>query len=259
MKSIQILKHSIRQVFGNFGMAMRISGLLWAGLNLAIYLLLPVGGIASLDALDQMSPTQAVQAYAEYPFALLYGVIAIQVVITAWIAVSWHRYILLSERPDTILPRWRGGRIFSYIWGTVLMVLVVSLLLFVVGIALFVVMKIISPFFNLTALAWVVPLFFFVFIVYFIFRISLVLPARALGQEMSFKESWNITQPVAWTVFWVSVLLGVIEGALNIFVGLFTGNIGYILSLIAAWITIMIGVSVLTTLYGHLVEKRDLV
>jgi len=259
MKSIQILKHSIRQVFGNFGMAIRISGILWVGLNLAIYVLLPVGGVASLGAIEQLAPTQAVLAYAEYPYAVLYGILAAQVVITAWIAVSWHRYILLNERPGTVLPRWSGGRVFSYIWGTVLLVLVVFLFAVVVGGAFFVIGKILSPFTNFGALGWVLPLFLVVFIMYFIARVSLVLPARALGQEMGFKESWNITQPVAWSVFFASVFLALIEGLLNIFVGLFTGNIAYALSVIAAWVTTMIGVSILTTLYGHLVEKRDLV
>ncbi len=35
--------------------------------------------------------------------------------------------------------------------------------------------------------------------------------------------------------------------------------VGQLVTLAVSWTTLMVGASILTTLYGHLVEKRDLV
>jgi len=90
-------------------------------------------------------------------------------------------------------------------------------------------------------------------------RWSLVLPGTAVGKPTGVGESWRQTAPLSGTIVGTSVLLM----AINLLVGFVAlpfgaSPIGTLLSLAGNWFTLMVGLSVLTTLYGHIVEGRTL-
>jgi len=93
-------------------------------------------------------------------------------------------------------------------------------------------------------------------------RLAVSLPAVAIGKTMGIKEAWGATAPLAMAIFGVAVILV----AFNLLVGAAMGQIfasgsyvGLVVNLLVQWFTLMVGVSILTTIYGHVVEGRDLV
>ena len=92
-------------------------------------------------------------------------------------------------------------------------------------------------------------------------RLSVVLPAAALGNLMRIGESWQVTTPAANALWGVAVLLAVLNTVLS-YIGTFFVPADLAMALVfqtAIYIIEgLIFVSVLTTLYGHLVEGRAL-
>jgi len=92
-------------------------------------------------------------------------------------------------------------------------------------------------------------------------RLSLVLPAAALGHVMSVRESWRATEPLAGTLWALAVLLAVVNTLLGVIASMLPpADPGLRLMLDSAIYLIegLVFVSMLTTLYGHLVEGREL-
>jgi hypothetical protein len=92
-------------------------------------------------------------------------------------------------------------------------------------------------------------------------RLSVVLPAAALGNGMRIGESWAATAPVSNALWGVAVLLAL----LNVVISLITVAVlpdGLAIAMIVQTVIYIVEglvfISVLTTLYGHLVEGRSL-
>ncbi len=103
----------------------------------------------------------------------------------------------------------------------------------------------------------------------FFYRFGIVLPATALGRPFGFGEAWRATRGTLGAVLLLTLITTVAE-TLGSF--LITGQAGFgapplVRSPLSfafafvqlwAWFVTMIGVSLLTALYGHYVEKREL-
>ena len=94
---------------------------------------------------------------------------------------------------------------------------------------------------------------------YVFFRLGLVLPAAALGQSLKLRESWDATKRDTTALVQLAVI--VMGGRLLIEIpGMIDGTTGGVVSLVynvvLNWFVTMIGVSLLTTLYGYFVEGR---
>jgi hypothetical protein len=124
------------------------------------------------------------------------------------IAVAWHRLMILGEPPG-----FSGGNVASRnLWRYI-------------GVGLAMILVVILP-----ALAIVAPMLYFllpfnagqppprffllvpVFLLFYvagmaiIFRLSLLLPARAVGNtSLTFKQTWNRTHGNTWRMFWGTV------------------------------------------------------
>ena len=76
---------------------------------------------------------------------------------------------------------------------------------------------------------------------------------------MTFKESWDASKPLTVTIFWIMIILAVVDFALNgamaviLSDNIVSGLIAVIVSLLYA----LVSASILTTLYGIAVEGRD--
>ncbi len=93
-------------------------------------------------------------------------------------------------------------------------------------------------------------------------RLGIVLPSAAVGSPMPILSGWRISAPIGGTIFTVSLILVALNLGINLTVPQLFGGIpvvGQLVTLAVSWTTLMVGASILTTLYGHLVENRDLV
>jgi hypothetical protein len=254
MKGLQILMHSIRQVIGNLDGAIKVSLVPYGIQALAGTLLL--GGAMGMARSGGPGAGMAGLGFGWFVFVL------VLLVTSLWIAVGWHRYILLNERPTGFVPVFDAERIFAYFLRSlgygILLILIAMVLGLVVG-------GLLSPlvtngrvglFMILSALLIQLPL------VLLSFRFTAGLPGAALGQGTDFMAGWQATSGATMDIAVLSVIVVVANLALTLIDVYVFGGL-WILSLIwgllVGWLVTMVGISILTTLYGHYVEKRPLV
>jgi hypothetical protein len=257
-----LLRHVVQQVFGNLRAAARITilpVLLGYGLCFAIALML-------LGADDLALFTQADEAATRAPgpdevtaFALAFlGVVAlcfpILLVCYSWAAVGWHRYVLLEEYPSGFAAHWRGGVVGSYVWAIVRLGLMFAGVLVLLVIVLSILGPVLSQnpgsllFLNFSlgiGLTWLAA------------RLGLILPASALGGYMKLGESWAFTKPAASAILLPILIVPIAFFVVNFVLGL-VPVIGFFLLLVSIWLQMLVNLALMTTLYGNLVEGRQL-
>ena len=92
-----------------------------------------------------------------------------------------------------------------------------------------------------------------------IFRLGVMLPAGTIDRKLTLRQAWQATSGQTDTIL---VLALVAAGAAVVvqIPTLVSGDPGSLISLVYSiavnWFVTMIGVSMLTTLYGHFVEGR---
>lgn len=251
MKGWQIFVHSLRLVFGNFADAVRVSGLLFAALAAATLL---VGrDIVAFGGMQEMMDA------GQFPWLQGMLFVAVLLVTSIWTAVAWHRFILKEERPGSILPAWHGDRILAYFGASMLLALVSVLVSLVIG---FVAVPLTMIFaFGSMTVAVLIGLALTIPLVIVLYRLTPILPAAAVGASWSLGEAWRATSGASGAML---VLAIATIGATTILdqIGLRAFAESLILSILwqgsTYWLSLMVGVSIATTLYGHYVEKRPL-
>lgn len=256
--AFRLFIHAFQTIFGNLREALLISVIPF-GIYYALVLLL--GGPMDIGMSQVPSGSQvAVGILLLILFVAVFG----------FVAVSWHRFVLLEEE-----PRFSGSpamsRILPYIGNSVLVAL--WLMLFLVPIML-VIGAVAAPLLGSDEMIGtgapnygLGDLLFEIIIGTLFgtlgFMYSLVLPATALNKGMTFKESRLASMKLGLvtlaTVAFFVVAFNVVTNyfGVHLISGL-SGILATILSLAIQWISMMLGISILTTLYGHLVEGRDL-
>jgi hypothetical protein len=251
MKGVQIFTHSVRQLTNNLPAALRISGVLY--LVQFVAALLFGGAMMSGDMGSMGAAGFGIGAILVLLISLVTGV---------WIAVAWHRYVLLAENPATVLPALMTDKMTAYFLRSLMIAILVIIAAAVLGmIASFIAMPLMMNGagmigFLVIALIVQLPLIFVGF------RLATTLPGAALGENHSFMAGWEATQADWKAIFQLSVIAALAMWAINI-IGLYVfggyGILAQIWQLIAGWPVMMVGLSILTTLYGHYIEKRPLV
>ncbi len=250
-----IVRHAFQMVFGNIADALRVS------VGPVLILAAIFFGVIRIFGLQadffneiQVNPDLAQRAF---PAALI--LIVAYLLVFAWVAVAWHRFVLLEEYPG-YLPALNGRPIVPYLVKTILLALVLMAimlpLLLLLGLAL-------GPVLMAAPLVGSILLGLFIGAVfsYFWLRFAICLPATAVGVPMKIGASWTASAPLSSTIFGVTLIIT----ALNILATVIaeqlsglSGALGTVANLAVTWVTMMVGVSILTTLYGHLVEGREL-
>jgi hypothetical protein len=258
---MEVVQHGVSMLLRNLGPALRVS-LGPVLIALAITAILAALGLGSFGALmatgGEMTEEEALAAVSQFGWGTVFGSIIAAVVwlfALSWVAVAWHRHVLLEEKTG-LLPPLRQDLVWPYLGRTILLSLILVLLSIPVAFGLGLLLAISDSFVMLfivgvltwLALGWVAM------------RLSLALPARAVDRPMGFGESWNATAPASGGILVIVLVLGVINVILGWLIpAIFgVGVVAAILSLVVQWFTAMLGLSVLTTLYGHLVERRTL-
>ncbi len=181
-----------------------------------------------------------------------------------WIAVGWHRYVLTNEQP-ALVPKLYLDRVMGYFGKSILIGLLVlpvvlffgAIVGFIVG-PLFANAIIAQPFFA----GAVIGLLIYVPVGVVVMRLSAALPGVALEAGVSVFTGWRATVGQTGTIIGV-VLLSVIAFLILSAPSFFLFAPGSVAAIIwqfaTQWVQVMVGVSILTTLYGHFVEGRPLV
>ena len=184
----------------------------------------------------------------------------VAVVTGLWIAVGWHRFVLLGEAPG-IVPVFRGDRIWAYFlrslgYGIILVVAAVLCGGIVVYVLRWVLMFSWGMALNAMAVLVYPPLLVIAF------RLTTGLPGAALGADAPFLAGWNATAGKTGDFIGLALVIVVIIVVLELIGFLVISRImvlSLIWSFLIGWLRMILGVSILTTLYGHYIEKRELV
>ncbi len=250
MKGMQIFTHSLRQVTGNLPAALKISGLLY-GVQLLVGLLLTgLGASATMNGGPGMG------------FGVGAIISLIVLVITGlWIAVAWHRYVLLVEEPTNFLPEMKPEPMKAYflrglLFGVILVIAGAVLGAVVGGIFGGLAMRL-GPVFFMLIMALLVQIPIFVIF----FRLAAALPGAAIGVDHPITAGWDATKDEWVPMLQLALIVGVCVWVINV-IGLFAfGSIAilsFLWQAVTGWLVMMVGVSILTTLYGHYIQKRPL-
>ena len=158
-----------------------------------------------------------------------------------------------QERLSIVLE-WQGGRMLGYLGRSLLIGIIVVLAVAAASIPLMMLMAVmpgvVQSFlpFAMVALGSVI-----------IFRLGVMLPAGTIDRKLTLRQAWQATSGQTDTIL---VLALVAAGAAVVvqIPTLVSGDPGSLISLVYSiavnWFVTMIGVSMLTTLYGHFVEGR---
>lgn len=245
MKAWSMFAHSVRLVLNNLDIALRISLVLYAvQVASQIYSFSAGGGETVRGPDGNLYPMYSV---GETFMIMILGIASLCA--SLWIAVAWHRFVLLGEEPRGWVPQWPGGSILGYLWRSVLLGLSVGLVLVpVITVGIF-----LGPILML-ALAVGVGAYLF-------FRLSPILPAIAVGHEMSFREAWGKTAGESGTLVGLAglmILASLIMQIPTMVSGDPNSLVSLVYTIVVNWIATMIGISLLTTVYGHCVEGRGI-
>ena len=255
MNGLDIVKHGVDMLLRNLGPALRVS----VGPFLIAVVLTTVMGALGLGTLALDPSAESLDGAAGLALGGILSAVVLLVAIlfiVSWVAVAWHRYVLKEEMPG-LLPPLRTDLVWPYLGRSIL----IALILILAAIPLGIVFGLVAGGTQSVTVASVLGLLMALALGWIGTRLSLVLPARAVERPMTFGESWAATAPATSAIFVVVLILALINFVLGSLFTLILGDnfVSGLLSLVVQWFITMLGLSVLTTLYGHLVERRPLV
>ncbi len=254
----KIYMHSLRQVLGNIGPALRISLVptaLQYGLMFAI----------SRTSLPDPPALETAMRSGHPPLLPLAAITLVSIFCGTWIAVDWHRFVLLGEQPKGWVPTLMGERMLTYFGRSLLIVMAPIAVELALVVPLFLVSGAVGLVARpLAALVMTVGLFAFIGVLATVlFRLSTILPAAALGADSRLRAAWGATRGQNGTLLGLAALYVLSVLALTVPQAFFA-EIGLLIFAVAwqvaaGWAAAMLLLSIFTTLYGHFVQNRALV
>jgi hypothetical protein len=265
---IKAINHAIASTRDNLGFAFHVS---WPW----IVMLLPLNVATNLYiVLNNLTPEKGAEPdfAALGKFLMVSAPLAIaSVVAYASIAVNWHRYILKDE----IAQGWQRLRIDSLTWRYIGNFILIFLLImacgFGAGIGFLLVGFILRSIAGDTFMAVVlvpaaVALYFYAIIA--TYRLSVKLPGVALGRtDLSMRNAWDASEGNNWRMLGLLGLFIVcvaIVGLVTLAATLIFNNFGtaglsisIAIQVLINWVVTILGVTLLTSLYGFFIEGRE--
>lgn len=245
MFAIEIIIHALKMLFDD----------LWATINLTVFpfligvaLIVSVAvfalGVPLSDLIQmRMGMSQLIGAkWLAIPLAA-----AIFAVTFCWVAVGWHRFVLLKEYPGGVLPPFRGAQALAYFRETLRLILLGALVFLPLSIPVLGwawwelneglgVLLLMMAILGLSALAM---------------RFALVLPAAAIGHEVTLRQSWDATGGYFWTFVALLFAGAVVDYLSDSLIA--PGPVGFALMAFFNWLFLVLNLSILSTLYGFMI------
>ena len=255
MTAISILTHSVRMLLNNLPAAFRVSIVLYLGIIVINY----INQVRLIQLVEQSGGTIRMSDLQTPSFMLpTFALIFVSLLLGFWISIAWHRYILLQDLPDGIIPPVSGGAILAYLW--LCLQIAVAIILVIVG-ALFAIGFILAIA-GITISATFVSFVTTIIGLIFFYRLCPVLPAAAIGKKLTLSKAWSATRGQTGTIVTLALIGGFVVLVIKL-PSMFGGDPLSIINLtyaaVTGWFTMLIGVSVMTTFYGHFVEGRKIV
>jgi hypothetical protein len=212
------------------------------------------------EAFVRANPGQVVW----FVFALFAFVIVAMVAFSS-IAVAWHRYVLLDEVPQGLARLRVDGTVWRY-FGNVFLIGLITILA-VIPLSL-----IVAGLFSVNAALGVVGALAYVAVVVIpiIYRLSIKLPGIALGrQDFTLSDAWTASAGNWWQIVGVGVgvtllswIVGLLMALVSKLLTLTLGDtVGFWIDIVLQtgvnWVVTIMGITLLTSLYGYFVEKRE--
>ncbi|WP_424943575.1 hypothetical protein [Aliiroseovarius crassostreae] len=264
MSGLDVLKHSWGMVWRNKAKAARISVVLFV-MTILIEVVMGLLSAFSSDPFANYTPLGPIGD-------LFIGIISL--IIGAWIAVAWHRFVLLNETPTGWVPSWHGSEVMLYTLWIFLMAIGMLVALIPVFAAIVpVIMQIeteAAPNMGMAFIVSVIAAVFVTFLMIAMMRLSPVLVSRSLGQNLSLKQAWRATRGSSKLIFGVFFWLFLILIGIVIVVGSFVAilsaaNLWVLLAglgipayFVGIWLMTLLQISIMTTIYGVFIEGREL-
>jgi hypothetical protein len=254
MKSWQILSDSILRVFNNLGAAIMISLVPYIiAIVIAAALWLPIG----FQVLTDQAAMQSMMQAGQFPWLQFLVTILAFAIAGLWIAVAWHRFVLLDERPGWI-PPFRGDRMWAYFLRGLLIAIILIPVIIVASIILGIVIGGLAQGNAFFAVVLAVLIGFVLWLIGL--RLGTALPGAAIKPGTTIGDAWRATAG-QWGMFAaLAIMLAVLSAVIGLVGSLLAGVpiLSVIWSIVFNWISTMVGLSILTTLWGHYVEGRAL-
>lgn len=253
MKGWQLFIHSVRQVFGNMGAALQISAALYLA-QIAVALIVGFNRFAGQAAL------QAQIAAGGFPWGAFAVALLFSSITGLWIAVGWHRYVLLVEVPGAVLPEFHGDRMLAYFGRSLLIALILALVGVVIGVCVGLLTAIAGlRGTGLSGILYVAAIFIPALVISF--RLCGSLPSAALGARAGISDAWRMTAGQNGALLTLAVIAAVLSIVIDLPATMIFAPASIASGVwlaITGWIKLLVGISILTTLYGHYVEGREL-
>ncbi|NVO26044.1 hypothetical protein HJ526_01305 [Donghicola sp. C2-DW-16] len=247
MSGWMIFRHAVGMVLRNWRQALQISGFIFAVLVIFQISLERAAKVhIGIDStmLQTVSPAMWLSMVA-YSF--------VYITLSIWIAVAWHRYILLEELPEGWFPKWHGMAVLRYLGFMVLIGFMIVLAVSVFGFILMMLMPGAMPIFAI---------FLAIGAVIVSFRLSPLLVAAAIGERMDISEAWEKTSGSTGAILLIIVLQFALSVGLQIPPNLMmfiSPVLSFVIEVVVLWFWTLVTASQLTTFYGHFVQERPLV
>lgn len=195
----------------------------------------------------------------------VFGFVLISMLAFSSIAVAWHRYVLLDEVPQGLAKLRIDGTVWRYFGNIIL----IGLLLIVAMLPL---LLLVVPLFALHPAIGIIGALAYVVLVIMpiIYRLSIKLPAIAMERrDFRLGDAWAVSAGNWWQIVGVGVgvtllswiiglLMALVSKLLNVTLGDTVGFwIDIALQTCVNWVVTIMGITLLTSLYGYFVEKRD--
>ncbi|WP_170570949.1 hypothetical protein [Ruegeria atlantica] len=200
-------------------------------------------------------------AILKFFFPWFFVLIVVNAILTAWGVTAWHRYILLGEFSYGLIPPLNIARIGGYILRAFLLGAITLVLFLPFILVYFGAFEIFAQFgllFGILAALVAAVVFSMV-----VFRWSLILPAYAIGNPITLGESWrawsNIPKPNR-AIIGLIIANSVTQSFLGIAIEKLAHMPAYqaIFAISAQVFVFVLNITILTTLYGYVVENRRL-
>ncbi len=251
--ALRILIESLWALVGNIGQAARVSVFPFAVVVLAAFALSFFPVTRDFFQGNAIGPNVGVLG-----MILAFVLLPLSAIVVAWVAVSWHRLVLREIEPG-LLPAEKGRKLLPYAGQSLLIWL---LTLAVVFAGVFIIGLSVAATFDVAATDRLRGVLFslgFVGFTYLWLRWGIALVGTAVEKPMRMRDAWRATRASRGTVLGVSVFIVVINRIAETLITAF-GHIPLPVDVLASaalvWITALMGISALTTLYGYCVEGR---
>jgi hypothetical protein len=255
------LNHAMKSTTDNIGFAFHISWpwmLLLLPINVAVNLYLVFHGMQDPQNLT-------VQA-----FFLIVPLAIASIVAYCSIAVNWHRYVLLDE----VAEGWQRLRVDSLMWRYIGNAILIGLILMAGGIVAAIALSLVG--WGLSAAVGesipivIVPsvIALYAYALVSAYRLAVKLPSVALGRnDFYMRDAWRVINGNFWQIFGLLLLFVICLSFVGLAMLLVTflfgqfGTLGLSVSLAIQvavnWVATILGVTLLTSLYGFFVEGRE--